>query len=246
MVHRPIDTSLYSPCLQGSASPRDPREQETEACRAGDRSTRHSNCKKKEQNLGLPLVPHQSTTSIMFLCEDQDHLPRPPPPTMFSDEHPPDLLPDVVATPPAAIVLDCGHLFTKAGYSTNLEPAHTLPTCVANHIESVQGGRLGAGRLQMEAAYMGGRETKFDIGVAAQRLRGFPNYNVIYPKKDNVGVIDWNSMERFWWQLLYQYLCVRGEDHNFLLSEPVFQPARNREVTTEVFFEVGRLLSCYS
>ena len=53
------------------------------------------------------------------------------------------------------------------------------------------------------------------------------------------GEIEWNCMERFWSQLLYQYLCLRPEDHNFLMSEPVFNTMKNKSITTEVFFEVG-------
>ena len=59
-----------------------------------------------------------------------------------------------------AIVLDIGHYYTKAGAASNLEPAWVLPTCVANHIESVPGGRAASGLLSMEASHLGMKERR--------------------------------------------------------------------------------------
>ena len=48
---------------------------------------------------------------------------------------------------------------------------------------------------------------------------------------------DWDLMERYWEQSIFQYMRVEPEDHLFMLTEPPLNPPENREYTAEVFFE---------
>jgi actin-related protein 3 len=50
-------------------------------------------------------------------------------------------------------------------------------------------------------------------------------------------VENWDSMERFWQQCVFNYLRCDPEDHFFLLTESPLTPPENREYMAEIMFE---------
>eukprot|EP00960_Hanusia_phi_P006030 173749-Hanusia_phi.AAC.1 len=61
-------------------------------------------------------------------------------------------------------------------------------------------------------------------------------YSINYPVRH--GQVDnWDHMERFWQQCMFQYLRCEPEEHNFLLTEPPMNAPENREYTAEIMFE---------
>lgn len=49
-------------------------------------------------------------------------------------------------------------------------------------------------------------------------------------------VTDWEQMESVW-HFIYRGICCSSEDHPVLLTEPLLNPKKSRERTTEIFFE---------
>lgn len=48
---------------------------------------------------------------------------------------------------------------------------------------------------------------------------------------------DWDSMEKYWHRLIYNYLRCDPEYFKFILTEPPMNPPENREKVAEIFFE---------
>jgi actin-related protein 3 len=60
------------------------------------------------------------------------------------------------------------------------------------------------------------------------------------------GIVDnWDYMERFWQQCIFQQLRVDPEEHPFVLTEPPLNPPENRELTAEIMFETFGVPSLY-
>lgn len=60
------------------------------------------------------------------------------------------------------------------------------------------------------------------------------------------GIVDnWDYMERFWQQCIFQQLRVDPEEHAFVLTEPPLNPPENRELTAEIMFETFGVPSLY-
>lgn len=74
----------------------------------------------------------------------------------------------------------------------------------------------------------------FLIGDAAQAA---PD---TYLKKLPMGsgtIQDWDSMEKYWHRIIYNYLRCDPEYFKFILTEPPMNPPENREKVAEIFFE---------
>ena len=50
-------------------------------------------------------------------------------------------------------------------------------------------------------------------------------------------VSNWDAMEKFWQQCIFNYLRCDPEDHYFLLTESPLTNPETREYTAEVMFE---------
>lgn len=77
----------------------------------------------------------------------------------------------------------------------------------------------------------------FYIGEEAlSKARVSGSYNLINPIRH--GQVDnWDAMERFWQQCIFDYLRCDPEDHYFLLTESPLTAPENREYTGEIMFE---------
>ncbi|TGZ73716.1 hypothetical protein CRM22_001354 [Opisthorchis felineus] len=81
------------------------------------------------------------------------------------------------------------------------------------------------------------------IGPKAEEHRGL--LSIRYPIEHGI-IRDWNDMERIW---TYVYskdqLMVSSEEHPVLLTEPPYNPKRNREKMAEIFFETFSVPALY-
>jgi actin-related protein 3 len=84
----------------------------------------------------------------------------------------------------------------------------------------------------------------FHIGDAAIAQAKNPSYAVSYPIQSGQ-ISDWDLMERYWEQSIFQYLRAEPEDHYFLLTEPPLNPPENRENTAEIMFESFNVQGLY-
>ena len=58
-------------------------------------------------------------------------------------------------------------------------------------------------------------------------------------------VENWDTMERFWQQCIFNYLRCDPEDHYFLLTESPLTAPENREYTGEIMFETFNVPGLY-
>ncbi|GMH26091.1 hypothetical protein Nepgr_027934 [Nepenthes gracilis] len=142
------------------------------------------------------------------------------------------------ATSRPAVVIDNGTGYTKMGFAGNVEPCFIIPTVVAVNDSFVNQQRTSnkSNRLtQYSASVMA--DVDFLIGdEAIARSRSSSIYNLKYPIK-NGQVDDWDGMERFWQQCIFNYLRCDPEDHYFLLTESPLTAPESREYTGEIMFE---------
>lgn len=132
------------------------------------------------------------------------------------------------ATP--AVVMDNGTGLTKLGFAGNDAPSHVFPTAIATSLAPTSNaGTLVSGRRGLE-------DLDFHIGDDAILAANGANYNLNWPIKHGQ-IENWDHMERFWEQSIFQYLRCEPEDHYFLLTEPPLNPPENRESTAEIMFE---------
>lgn len=60
------------------------------------------------------------------------------------------------------------------------------------------------------------------------------------------GIIDnWDHMEKYWSQCMYQYLHIDPEQHYVMLTEPPMNTPENREYTAEIMFETFNVPAMY-
>jgi actin-related protein len=58
-------------------------------------------------------------------------------------------------------------------------------------------------------------------------------------------VDNWDTMEKFWQQCIFNYLRCDPEDHYFLLTESPLTPPETREYTGEIMFETFNVPGLY-
>ncbi|CAL9185939.1 unnamed protein product, partial [Musa hybrid cultivar] len=145
-----------------------------------------------------------------------------------------------------AVVIDNGTGYTKMGYAGNVEPCFIIPTVVAvNESFSNQSRSSAKGNwlAQHNASVMA--DLDFLIGEEAlMRSRFSTAYNLSYPIR-NGQVENWDAMERFWQQCIFNYLRCDPEDHYFLLTESPLTAPENREYTGEIMFETFNVPGLY-
>ncbi|CAI9775345.1 unnamed protein product [Fraxinus pennsylvanica] len=147
-----------------------------------------------------------------------------------------------------AVVIDNGTGYTKMGFAGNVEPSFILPTVVAVNESFVNQPRASSTKgsnwlAQHSAGVMA--DLDFYIGEEAlSRSKSSSTYNLSYPIKH--GQVDnWDAMERFWQQCIYNYLRCDPEDHYFLLTESPLTAPESREYTGEILFETFNVPGLY-
>lgn len=132
------------------------------------------------------------------------------------------------------------------GFAGNVEPCYIVPTVVALNESFLNPARTSskAGWLaQHNAGVMA--DLDFFIGdEALERSRSSTTYNLSYPVRQGQ-VENWDSMERFWQQCIFNYLRCDPEDHYFLLTESPLTAPESREYTGEIMFETFNVPGLY-
>jgi len=135
------------------------------------------------------------------------------------------------------------------GFAGNVEPCFTVPTIVAvneSFVNQSRGSVKGSNWLAQHSAGVMA-DLDFFIGdEAMSRSRSNNNntYNLSHPIRQ--GQVDnWDSMERFWQQCIFNYLRCDPEDHYFLLTESPLTAPESREYTGEIMFETFNVPRLY-
>mgnify|MGYP004448473773 CR=1 FL=1 len=132
------------------------------------------------------------------------------------------------------VVIDNGTGFTKMGYAGNLDPDFVIPTAIADLANK---STLSVSTKNDEYNYYIG-EKGIEISKTSK------NHKLTYPMQD--GIIDnWDLMEKFWHQSIYQYLKCDPQEHVFVLTEPPMNPPENRESIAEIYFETFNVPGIY-
>lgn len=135
------------------------------------------------------------------------------------------------------------------GFAGNVEPCFIAPTVVAvNESFITQPTRnSNKGSSSWLAQHSAGVMADLDFFIgeeAISKSRTSGAYNLSYPIK-NGQVENWDAMERFWQQCIFNYLRCDPEDHYFLLTESPLTPPESREYTGEIMFETFNVPGLY-
>jgi len=150
------------------------------------------------------------------------------------------------ATARPAIVIDNGTGYSKLGFSGNSEPSFTLPTVVAVN-ESFLDQKELLSSANWIAQYNAGVMADLDYFIgdeALSRLRSSGLYTSRSPIRHGQ-VDDWDTMERFWQQCIFNYLRCNPEEHYFLLTDSPVGSPESRECTGEIMFETFNVPGLY-
>ncbi|XP_071678841.1 actin-related protein 3 isoform X1 [Lolium perenne] len=145
-----------------------------------------------------------------------------------------------------AVVIDNGTGYTKMGFAGNVEPCFITPTAVAvndSFADPTRAAAKGTWQAQHSAGVMA--DLDFLIGEeAVARSRASTTYSLSHPIR-NGQVDNWDTMEKFWQQCIFNYLRCDPEDHYFLLTESPLTPPETREYTGEIMFETFNVPGLY-
>uniref|UniRef100_A0A7I4CF04 Actin-related protein 3 n=2 Tax=Physcomitrium patens TaxID=3218 RepID=A0A7I4CF04_PHYPA len=84
----------------------------------------------------------------------------------------------------------------------------------------------------------------FFIGEEALAKQHASAYSLSYPIRQGQ-IENWDTMERFWQQCLFNYLRCDPEDHYMLLTESPLTAPENREYMGEIMFETFNVPGLY-
>jgi actin-related protein 3 len=82
----------------------------------------------------------------------------------------------------------------------------------------------------------------FPFSDVVLRLRSTFICLIIFPV---LQVHDWDTMERFWQQCIFNYLRCNPEEHYFLLTDSPVSTPESRECTGEIMFETFNVPGLY-
>ncbi|PPS17241.1 hypothetical protein GOBAR_AA03332 [Gossypium barbadense] len=145
-----------------------------------------------------------------------------------------------------AVVIDNGTGYTKMGFAGNVEPCFIQPTVVAVNESFLKQSRTSS-KSNWSAQYSAGVMADLDFfsgDEALTKSRSSNAYNLTYPIR-NGQVYNWDAMERYWQQCIFNYLRCDPEDHYFLLTESPLTAPENREYTGEIMFETFNVPGLY-
>ncbi|XP_072971024.1 actin-related protein 3-like [Typha angustifolia] len=143
-----------------------------------------------------------------------------------------------------AVVIDNGSGYSKLGFSGNSEPSFTIPTAVAVN-ESFLNQSDSSSNGNSIAQYNAGIMADLDFFIGEEALSHSSGiYNVNYPMHHGQ-VQNWDTMEKFWQQCIFNYLRCDPEDHYFLLTDSPVTTPESREYAGEIMFETFNVPGLY-
>ncbi|XP_069784108.1 actin-like isoform X2 [Narcine bancroftii] len=119
------------------------------------------------------------------------------------------------------VVIDNGSGLIKAGLSGSHSPAFIFPSVV---------GR----RKNTTVNVFGSSERDTYVGEEAQRKRNI--LHLIYPIRHGL-ITHWTEMEVLWRHTFENELRIDIQNHPIVMTEPINNPQKNKEKTTEILFE---------
>ncbi|KAE8707275.1 Actin-related protein 3 [Hibiscus syriacus] len=144
-----------------------------------------------------------------------------------------------------AVVIDNGTGYTKMGFAGNVEPCFIQPTVVAINESFVNQSRTS--KSNWSAQHSAGVMADLDFFIGDEALaksRSSNTYSLTHPIRH--GQVDnWDAMERYWQQCIFDYLRCDPEDHYFLLTESPLTAPENREYMGEIMFETFNVPGLY-
>lgn len=132
------------------------------------------------------------------------------------------------------------------GFAGNVEPCFIVPSVVAVN-ESFLNQSRNSSKANWLAQHNAGVMADLDFFIGDEALaksRSSSTYNLSYPIR-NGQVYNWDAMERFWQQCIFNYLRCDPEDHYFLLTESPLTAPESREYTGEIMFETFNVPGLY-
>lgn len=145
-----------------------------------------------------------------------------------------------------AVVFDNGTGYSKLGFAGNSEPSFTIPTVVAVN-ESFLDQSEQCSSANWLAQYNAGVMADLDFFIGDEALSHFKTsglYSLRSPIRHGQ-VNDWDTMERFWQQSIFNYLRCNPEEHYFLLTDSPVSTPESRECMGEIMFETFNVPGLY-
>ncbi|CAL5421222.1 unnamed protein product [Camellia sinensis] len=133
------------------------------------------------------------------------------------------------------------------GFAGNVEPCFIVPTVVAVNDSFINQSRSSAKGSNWLAQHSAGVMADLDFFIGEEglsRSRSNNTYTLTNPIR-NGQVDNWDAMERFWQQCIFNYLRCDPEDHYFLLTESPLTAPESREYTGEIMFETFNVPGLY-
>jgi actin-related protein 3 len=162
----------------------------------------------------------------------------------------------------AAVVIDCGTGYTKAGFANNSEPSFVIPTCVSyddvvgrdsssstTTTTTTTSSPFSSQKQQQRQMNNNSndrnstnqnnhrkelKDLSYDIGQDA--INNVQTRSCAWPIQNGI-VKDFTNFEKFVQRVITKNLRCDPEEHLFLLTEPPLNPAENRERVGEIMFE---------
>jgi actin len=128
------------------------------------------------------------------------------------------------------VVIDNGTGFVKAGFSGQDLPRLIIPTCVGEHVESVDPTQL-QGATQQDL--LEEKKTTYAFGNAA--LQAKDTHTLYQPIKRGI-IDDWDYMEQIWVHI-FDELNLDPKNVNVLMTDSPFNPKAQRCKMAEIMFE---------
>ena len=123
--------------------------------------------------------------------------------------------------------------YTKLGFAGNEEPLHIIPTILSHTASTAKSYATKPTALE---------DIRFCIGNDAIESQ---SYSALSNPIRHGQVENWDVMERYWEQCIFQYLRCEPEEHTFVLTEPPMNAPENRELAAEIMFESFNVPSLY-
>ncbi|VAI88251.1 unnamed protein product [Triticum turgidum subsp. durum] len=137
-------------------------------------------------------------------------------------------------------------MYSKLGFAGNSEPSFTIPTVVAVN-ESFLDQSEQCSSANWLAQYNAGVMADLDFFIGDEALSHFKTsglYSLRSPIRHGQ-VNDWDTMERFWQQSIFNYLRCNPEEHYFLLTDSPVSTPESRECMGEIMFETFNVPGLY-
>ena len=133
----------------------------------------------------------------------------------------------------SAIIIENGTFLTKMGYAGNVEPDLVIPTAIAD--------------LEKKGTLISTKNDEYNYFIGYEAIiksRESIKHKLIYPIQNGV-IEDWDLMEKFWHQSIYNKLKCDPQEHYFVLIESPMNLPENRDKIAEIFFEIFNVPGLY-